>query len=214
MGTQMTYSIDVYLGRNSVRNSLLLGPLYFFKQYIETYNNNDSKIRKVFHFTKDFEDKIYFLNQSISYDMLRELVDIKIMIDDTVNLNPAVRNVIKKYKDRKDTWYLNLLIGKLYFDNDFYTESLPYFLNSLPGITRREKFVKDIGEEYFEKASFKESLEMFNKYIALSLGSSDSYLKRGLVLYNLGDYENAKADFEKAISLDPENNLAKDYLNK
>jgi tetratricopeptide (TPR) repeat protein len=146
--------------------------------------------------------------------MLRELVDIKIMIDDTVNLNPAVRNVIKKYKDRKDTWYLNLLIGKLYFDNDFYTESLPYFLNSLPGITRREKFVKDIGEEYFEKASFKESLEMFNKYIALSLGSSDSYLKRGLVLYNLGDYENAKADFEKAISLDPENNLAKDYLNK
>ena len=100
------------------------------------------------------------------------------------------------------------------FDNDFYTESLPYFLNSLPGITRREKFVKDIGEEYFEKASFKESLEMFNKYIALSLGSPDSYLKRGLAYYNLGDYENAKADFEKVISLDPENSIAKEYLGK
>jgi tetratricopeptide (TPR) repeat protein len=214
MGTQMTYSIDVYLGRNSVRNSLLLGPLYFFKQYIETYNNNDSKIRKVFHFTKDFEDKIDFLNQSISYDMLRDLVDIKIMIDDTVNLNPAVRNVIKKYKDRKNLWYLNVLIGKLYFDNDFYAESLPYFLSSLPGITSREKFVKDIGEEYFEKSAFKESLEMFNKYITFSLGSPDSYLKRGLAYYNLGEYENAKTDFEKVISLDPENSLAKEYLNK
>jgi tetratricopeptide (TPR) repeat protein len=55
---------------------------------------------------------------------------------------------------------------------------------------------------------------MFTNYISFSLGSSDSYLKRALAYYNLGDYENARADFEKAISLDPENNLAKDYLNK
>lgn len=215
MGTQMTYSIDVYLGRTSVRNALLLGPLYFFKQYMDTYSNNDSRIRKVFQLTKDFEEKINRLNKSISYDMLRDLVDIKLTKDDTVNINPSVRNVIKKYKDRKnDNWYLQLLIGKLYFDNDFYAESLPYFLNSLPGIISREKFVKEIGNEYLSKTAFKESVEMFDKYIVFSQGSPDAYLKRGMAYYNLGETEKAKSDFEKVISLDPENNLAKDYLNK
>jgi tetratricopeptide (TPR) repeat protein len=214
MGTQMTYCIDVYLGRTSVRNSLLLGPLYFFKQYIETYNNNDSKIRKVFHLTKDFEEKINIMNKSISYDMLREMVDIKLTKDDTVNINPSVRSILKKYKERKDMWFLQLLIGKLYFDNDFYAESLPYFMSSLPGIISREKFVKEIGNEYLSKAAFKESVEMFDKYIAFSHESPDSYLKRGIAFYNLGEFEKAKSDFEKVISLDPENNLAKDYLNK
>ena len=177
MGTQMTYSIDVYLGRNSVRNALLLGPLYFFKEYIETYNNNDSKIRKIFHFTKEFEDKINILNKSISYDMLRDMVDIKLTMDDTTKMNPGVRNLQKKYRERNDVWFLNLLIGKLYFDKGFYPESLRYFINSLTGITSREKFVKEIGEEYYNKSSFKESIEMFNKYVAFSLGSPDSYLK-------------------------------------
>ncbi|MFZ4589983.1 MAG: tetratricopeptide repeat protein [Ignavibacteria bacterium] len=214
MGTQMTYCIDVYLGRTSVRNSLLFGPLYFFKQYIDTYGNNDSKIRKVFHLTKDFEEKINIMNKSISYDMLRDMVEIKLTKEDTVNINPNVRNVLKKYKDRKDLWFLQLLIGKLYFDKDFYAESLPYFMSSLPGIISKEKFAKEIGNEYLNKAAFKESVEMFDKYIAFSFGSLDSYLKRGLAYYNLGELEKAKADFEKVISLDPENNLAKDYLNK
>jgi tetratricopeptide (TPR) repeat protein len=214
MGTQMTYSIDVYLGRTSVRNALLFGPLYFFKQYIETYSNNDSRIRKVFHLTKDFEDKIEIMNKSISYDMLRDMVDIKLTMDDTAKINLNVRKALKKYKDRKDIWYLNLLIGKLYFDKGFYPESLPYLIASMPCIISREKFVREIGLEYYNKASFRESLEMFNKYIAFSSGSPDSYLKRGMAYYNLGDSENARLDFEKVISLDPENNLAKDYLNK
>ena len=214
MGTQMTYSIDVYLGRNSVRNSLLLGPLYFFKEYIETYSHQDSKIRKVFHLTKEFEDKINVLNHSISYDMLRDMVDIKLTLDDTSKINPNVRNILKKYKERKNIWFLNLLIGKLYMDKGFYSESLPYFMNSLTGIISREKFVKEIGENYFNNAYFKESIEMFDKYIAFSFGSPESYLKRGIAYYNIGDFDNANADFEKVISLDPENTLAKDYLNK
>jgi len=214
MGTQMTYSIDVFLGRTSVRNSLLFGPLYFFKQYIDTYKNNDSKIRKVFHLTKEFEEKIETLNRSISYDMLRDMVDIKLTSDDTTKINPKIRSELKKFKDRKDLWYLNLLIGKLYLDKDLFPESLPYFMNSLTGIISREKFVKDIGMEYFTQSAFKESIEMFNKYITFSHDAPDSYLKRGLAYYNLGDFDNAKLDFEKVISLDPENNLAKDYLNK
>jgi len=214
MGTQMTYSIDVYLGRNSVRNALMFGPLYFFKQYIETYNNNDSKIRKVFHLTGDFENKIEALNHSISYDMLRDMVDIKLTTEDTSKINPAVANLLKKYKQRYDIWYLNLLIGKLYFDKGYFAESLPYFLNSLPGIASRGKFVKEVGEDYFKKASFRESIEMFNKYIAFSYGTPDSYLKRGISYYNMGELDSARTDFEKVISLDPENILAKDYLTK
>lgn len=214
MGTQMAYSLDVYLGRNSIRNALMYGPLFFFKEYMEAYNLDDTKIRSVFRLPKDFEKKLESMNRSVSYDMMRDVINIKLNSSDTAAINPSVRNLFKKYKDRKDIWYLNLLTGKLYINKGFFSESLPYIINSYTGIISREKFSKDIGNLYFTNSAYKESVEMFNRCISYSAEKPDYFLKRGISYYNLGEYDKSKTDFEKVISLDPENNLAKDYLSK
>jgi hypothetical protein len=214
MGAQMAYCIDVYLGRQALKESLLYGPLYFFSKYIETYQLDDSPIRKVFRLPSDIETRVFEMNRQFSYDMLTDIVDIKIIYNDSGQINPEVQKVYKKYKGRKDMWFLNLLTGKLYLDKGYYTTSCDYLLNSMQGIIDRIKFVREIGNEYFENKAYKESLLMYDKYVTYSGGTVDSYMKRGAAYFESGDIEKANADFEKVISLDPDNSKAKEYLLK
>jgi len=84
----------------------------------------------------------------------------------------------------------------------------------MQGIIDRIKFVREIGNEYFENKAYKESLLMYDKYVTYSGGTVDSYMKRGAAYFESGDIEKANADFEKVISLDPDNSKAKEYLLK
>ncbi|MCE1163939.1 MAG: tetratricopeptide repeat protein [Bacteroidetes bacterium] len=214
MGAQMAYCIDVYMGRDALRQTLLFGPLYFFEKYIETYMLDDSPIRSVFRLPSNIETKIYNMGAGISYDMLSDVVNVKVLYNDSAQMNPQVGKIYSKYKGRKDIWFLNFITGKLYLDKAYYPQSLDYFMNCMQGINDRMKFVRDIGDIYFENKAYKESAKMYDKYVTYSGGILDSYLKRGAAYFESGEIDKAKQDFETVIKMDPDNTKAKEYLIK
>lgn len=212
MGTQMASTMDVRMGRKVVKNSLLLGPVFFFKTYIEVYNLGE-KIRDIFRFFTDIEKKIYAMNDMIPYDMLNDMLLIKLKYINSGNLDAEVNKVFAKYKNRRDIAVLFLLAGQLYYEAGVYDKSCENFLKALPGINGKVKLSRNAGLMYMKKRAFKQSLEMFCKYVALAPDVSDAYYNRGEVEYLTGDTGMAKKDFEKAVEIDGDN-AAKEYLLK
>jgi len=214
MGAQMAYCIDVYQGRNTLRNTLLYGPIYFFITYIQTYKLEDSQIRKVFRLPVEFEQKLHSMNYDISYDMLTDVMQIKILYDDFPQINSEVTKLFTKYKSRRDMWFLHLNVGKLFLDKGYYENSFDHFMLCMQGLQRKSLFVSEMGDKFFSNGAFEQSLGMYEKYVIYSAGTPDSYLKRGMAYLELGEREKALEDFKMTLSLDPENIKAKEYLER
>lgn len=58
---------------------------------------------------------------------------------------------------------------------------------------------------YTKSGQYQEAKEVYDAILALRPGEEDAYYLRGSVLLALGDYENAKLDFDKTISMDTKN---------
>jgi tetratricopeptide (TPR) repeat protein len=175
--------------------------------------NLGEKIRDIFRFFTDIEKKIYAMNDMIPYDMLNDMLLIKLKYINSGNLDAEVNKVFAKYKNRRDIAVLFLLAGQLYYEAGVYDKSCENFLKALPGINGKVKLSRNAGLMYMKKRAFKQSLEMFCKYAALAPDVSDAYYNRGEVEYLTGDTGMAKKDFEKAVEIDG-NNAAKEYLLK
>lgn len=75
----------------------------------------------------------------------------------------------------------------------------------------------NLGLSYFEKGDFEEALVHYGKAITLEQ-SSVHYNNRGLALYHINKQDESKADFDKAIEIDPHDptiyfNRGNVYLN-
>ena len=58
---------------------------------------------------------------------------------------------------------------------------------------------------YAKSGSFQEAEDTYDAILALRSNEKDAYFLRGNVRLNLSDFEGAKADFDRVISLDPKN---------
>ena len=58
---------------------------------------------------------------------------------------------------------------------------------------------------YTKCGSFREAEDTYDAILALRSNEKDAYFLRGNVRLNLSDFEGAKADFDKVVSLDPKN---------
>ena len=58
---------------------------------------------------------------------------------------------------------------------------------------------------YIKNGQYQEAKEVYDAILALRPEEEDAYYLRGSVLLELGDYENAKLDFDKTISMDAGN---------
>ncbi|KAB8333997.1 tetratricopeptide repeat protein [Scytonema tolypothrichoides VB-61278] len=63
-------------------------------------------------------------------------------------------------------------------------------------------FVK-IGDECFEKEQYNAAINNYNQALKLNSKDFETYYKRGLAHYHLGDYEGAIADYIQAIEINP-----------
>jgi tetratricopeptide (TPR) repeat protein len=154
------------------------------------------------------------MNYNISYDILADVMQIKIQYDDFEQINSEITKLFTKYKNRRDLWFLHLNVGKLFLDKGYYENSFDHFMLSIQGLQRKSLFVSDMGDRYFANGAFRQSLGMYEKYVIYSTGSPDSYLKRGMAYFELGERDQAMEDFKMTLSLDPENIKAKEYLDK
>ena len=214
MGTQMANSIDKVLGREALKKCLMLGPVCFFKHYIEAYEQDSKQIRHIFRFSSEIEDKIISLTPIFPEEIFKDVIKLKIYKSDITKLLSELKNLSEKYKKDKRFYIFALLSGQLLYEAGYYKDASEYYIKSLDELPDKSKASKEIGFLFLSKEAYSEALDVFNSYILYSPNNSDAYESRGLLYYKIGDFEKAKDDYEKALSITPDLKSAKDMLDK
>jgi len=142
MGMQVANYIDRYLGKESLRNSILLGPIYFFYSYIEMYEQNNSRIRDVFRFNDYFEKKISEWTTLTKFEIENDLLKIQKHNADTSKFFTGIRKLNEKYK--KDGFIFNLMTGEMLSKYGFYKQSLSFLKKALPFVPNQEALRRKI----------------------------------------------------------------------
>ena len=91
-----------------------------------------------------------------------------------------------------------------------YEQAVEYFTQAL-GMSSGWVQSMDYDLNYYLAAAYTkngqpaEAKKIYDAILALKPEEKDAYFLRGSILLTLGDYENAKADFDRVIAMDPKN---------
>ncbi|MGB9697197.1 MAG: DUF5700 domain-containing putative Zn-dependent protease [Ignavibacteria bacterium] len=201
MGWQMANTIDLVLGRDALRESLLLGPFYFFETYIEAYEKDPVNIKEVFQFNDSFEAKIYKLRATIPKDLLLKAVRIKMQNSNMLMVSKAIASI------KKENYITNsvqkLILAVLEYDFGMFDEAFGYITTCCENISGREKLLQDYGFRFLEKGRLTESQTLFDLLVKYYSQSPNSYFCRGDFYYQTGSLDKAQQDLMKALEIDP-----------
>jgi len=214
MGTQMANSIEKVLGKEALKKSLKLGPVYFFSRYIDAYELDSKNIRSIFQFTSKIEDEILSIAPLFPEGIFSKVIKLKKYKNDSAKLLSQINKLSGKYKKDKNYFVFNLLTGQLLLESGYYKDAYLFYKKSLGSLLNKNKTTKELGFLFYDKKAYNESLDMFNLYIQYCPNEADAYECRGLLYYTVGDYEKAKMDYEKALSILPNLENAKYMLKK
>lgn len=214
MGTQMANSIEKVLGKEALKKSLKLGPVYFFNRYIDAYDLDSKNIRSIFQFTSKIEDEILSLVPIFPESIFIKVLKLKKYKNDSAKLLSQINKLSGKYKKDKNYFVFNLLAGQLLFESGYYKDAYTFYEKSIKNLPNKIKAIKELGFLFYDKKAYDESLGMFNLYIQYCPNEADAYECRGLLYYTVEDYEKAKMDYEKALSILPNLENAKYMLKK
>ena len=214
MGTQMANSIEKVLGKEALKKSLKLGPVYFFNRYIDAYELDSKNIRSIFQFTSKIEDEILSIAPLFPEGIFSKVIKLKKHKNDSAKLLSQIKKLSGKYKKDKNYFVFNLLAGQLLFESGYYKDAYTFYEKSIKNLPNKIKAIKEFGFLFYDKKAYDESLDMFNLYIQYCSNEADAYECRGLLYYTVEDYEKAKMDYEKALSILPNLENAKYMLKK
>lgn len=214
MGTQMANSIEKVLGKEAFKNTLKLGPVCFFNCYIEAYDLDSKHIRSIFRFPSKIEDEILNLVPLCPESIFSKVLKLKKYEKDSAKLISQIKKLSNKYKKDKNFFVFNLLAGQLLFESGYYKDAFMFYEKSLDDLPNKSKTIRELGFLFYDKKAYDESLDMFTLYIHNCPNEADAYECRGLLYYTAGDYEKAKIDYEKALSILPNLENAKYMLKK
>lgn len=210
MGWQMANTIDLVLGRDALRESLLLGPFYFFETYVEAYEKNPVDIKEVFQFNDNFEAKIYKLRATIPKDLLLKAVKVKVRNGDIPKVSKAI--ALMKEENTSANSVLKLIISILEFDFGMFDEAFECITTCYENIPGREKLLQDYGFGFLEKGRLVEAQTLFNLLVKYYPQSANSYFCRGNFYYQSGSLDKAQQDLMKALEVDPNFSRASNLL--
>ncbi|TRZ65541.1 hypothetical protein D4R20_01945, partial [bacterium] len=214
MGRQMCYSMDKVLGRASLKDALILGPVYFFRSYIDAYELDNKIIRDVFQFYSDFEKKVAEMNEKNPSDIFSEMIALKLLLPDSTKLPGKIEKLSRKYADRKDSYIFNLLSAQLLYERGFYDLSALYFTKAFPYLPDKDRSAKIMGYRYHSAGANDLALHLFDKFVEVSPWSIDARMTRGKLLFEMKNYDKAMVDFEIALKKDPKSDKAKEYIQE
>lgn len=78
----------------------------------------------------------------------------------------------------------------------------------------QEALVQETATFYFLNSKFDEAIEEFKKVLKLNPANVEAYCSLGLIYEKKKQPEEAKKMYEKTISLDQDNKVAKEHLKK
>lgn len=212
MGWQMANTIDLVLGRDALRQSLLLGPFYFFETYVEAYEKDPVNIKEVFRFNDNFETKIYKLRATVPKDLLLKVVKTKVQNTNISEVSKVITLI--KEENYPANAVLKLVLAILEFDFGMFDEAFECITTCYENIPGRERLLQDYGFRFLEKSKLVESQTLFDLLIKYYPLSPNSYFCRGSFYYQTGDLDKAQEDLLKSLELDPNFSRASSLLNK
>lgn len=197
-----------------------LSELYFIvKQYKEAIEN----INKALKINENIA-KAYYLKGSIyreSGDTSKAISSLETAVEQDNRFIDAYYDLGVIYAARKnplafeyytnalriDGNYVNAQYGraKLYQDLGKYDEAVNEYSSLLNKDKNNEQAIYNLGAIYLEvKDQPEKAIEYFNKAIALNDRWASAYFARGYSYAKLGNKQNAKDDYKKCLSIDPE----------
>ena len=212
MGTQMAYIIENTDGRKALIESIKMGPVYFFKNYIKAYDDYPDEIRNVFRFSDKIEEKIDKFSQIFTSDIMSDALELKNLTSTPNVLEEGIKKYIKKYSG-KNSSLVNLIVAQLYLEAGDYGKSREYFIKGL-GKTYVATSSEEIGKRFMNKKAYPEALDFFTMYVESAPTNPYAYEIRGECYYKSNEVDNARKDFEKALELEPGLSVSRLYLEK
>ncbi|MCB0725813.1 MAG: tetratricopeptide repeat protein [Ignavibacteriae bacterium] len=212
MGTQMAYIIENTDGRKALIESIKMGPVYFFKNYIKAYEEYPDEIRKVFRFSNKIEEKIDKFSKIFNSDIMSEALLLKNLTATPSAMEDGINKYEKKFTNVNAS-LVNLIIAQLYLEAGEYEKARDYFFKGL-GKTNIATSSEEIGKRFMIKKAYPQALEFFTLFIENFPNDPYAYEIRGECYYKFNDMENARKDFEKALEIEPELNVSRLYLEK
>jgi hypothetical protein len=144
MGMQVANYIDRFSGKESLRNSILLGPIYFFNAYIGAYEQDTKQIHKIFKFNSYFEKKIVEWSASSNYEIEQDLLGIQKYHSDTAKFFSEIRKLNDKY--RSNLFIFNLMTGEMLSKFNYYPFALSFLKKSQPYVPNQDEIKRKISE--------------------------------------------------------------------
>ncbi len=222
MGTQMAFTVEKAFGKSGIKNSMVYGPFYFFRSYITAYYDEQYKVRQVFRFTPDFEDRIDTMGTKIPRDIISDVSNLSLQNSGPEKISGLLWDeyLITKTKQLQDAhnkkrygYTVYLLTGELLFKNALYSESASSFLKAYPDISDKKRFFNLISQNLFSAGAYTACLEFIIGFMQYNRTLLESYLMRAKTYIKLGNYDKAKQDLETILLIEPVNIEADMLLN-
>ena len=128
------------------------------------------------------------------------------------NYNLALK-LLKKIKSNKKEKHLeHKLYGSIFFKKNEWLKSIKYFYKVLENDKKDLVALNNIGVALYNIGRLKDSINFFEKLSKFEANPINSLISLGITYKNLGNYEKAIESFLKALNLQNNNNLIKQYL--
>lgn len=220
MGTQMTYSIEKVIGIQAVKNSIIFGPVYFFRNYIEAYKEDPTNIRDVFRFSEKLEDTLGAVENKIPENLI--LDGVKLITTKNLYINEPDRwkdsllanisNLEIKYRNSSSKYLLYIVLGEMLYREKFYSESYVYFNRAIPDIKDKIRVIRMLYGKFYKKEAFTEAALFSDLFIKYEPLSPEGYIYAGMSYYKTGDLTAASENFTTAKDLSAGNPVYSGFL--
>ena len=128
------------------------------------------------------------------------------------NYNLALKLLNKINSNKKEKHLEHKLYGSIFFKKNEWLKSIKYFYRVLENDKKDLVALNNIGVALYNIGRLKDSINFFEKLSKFESNPINSLVSLGITYKNLGNYKKAIENFLKALNLQNNNNLIKQYL--
>lgn len=126
----------------------------------------------------------------------------------------AIEWIKKAEALNRENWEIQRLYAQIYFNQGMFLHAASAVEKAIKLNSEDASLYELAGKSYLKLSDYEKAEANFLKFISASEGNSDVFTCLGLVYLNKKKIEDASSCFEKALTLDPFNEIALDGMKK